>query len=85
MSNQTIKEKVNTKETEVKINKLSNNQNIKLIKGSKKAILFIAESMINEKKFTVNSTDSSVKNKTMLYNNELPFGIISSVFLIFKQ
>ena len=82
MSNQTIKEKVNTKETEVKLNKLSNNQNIKLIKGSKKAILFIAESMINEKKFTVNST---VKNKTMLYNNELPFGIISSVFLIFKQ
>ena len=62
MSNQTIKEKVNTKETEVKLNKLSNNQNIKLIKGSKKAILFIAESMINEKKFTVNSTDSSVKN-----------------------
>lgn len=49
MSNQTIKEKVNTKETEVKLNKLSNNQNIKLIKGSKKAILFIAESMINEK------------------------------------
>ena len=43
MSNATIKEKLNKMETEIKRSELSNDLNIKLIKGSKKAILFIAE------------------------------------------
>ena len=77
MSNPTIKGKVNKIERKIKFDKLSNDLSIKLIKGSNEAILLIPESITNRKNLTIDPIDSSSKNKTGLYSNELPFGILS--------
>ena len=78
MLNLTTKEKANKIEKEVEFNKLYNDININWIKGSKEAILFIAESITNRETVIIYPIGSSFRNKTMLYSNELPFGIFSS-------
>ena len=77
MSNPTIKGKVNKIERKIKFDKLSNDLSIKLIKGSNEAILLIPESITNRKNLTIDPIDSSSKNKTVLYSNELLFVILS--------
>ena len=78
MSNLTIKEKVNKIEREIKFDKLSVDLNIKLLKGSKEAILFIADSITNRVNIKIDPIDLFSKDKTIIYHNELLFGILSS-------
>ena len=57
---------------------MSNDLNIKLIKGFKEAILFIAESITNRVNIKIDPIDLFSKDKTIIYHNELLFGILSS-------
>ena len=62
----------------MKFNRLANNLNIELIKGSKKTILSIAEYVRNGKNLKIKPNDSNLKDKCIADSNELPFGIWSS-------
>ena len=63
---------------EITFNELVNNLDIRLLKGSKKSILNIAEYISNGKNIKIKPIDSSFKNKHIAYCLELPFGIMSS-------
>ena len=76
MTHLTIKEKVSKIEREIKLNKLSNDLNFKLVNGSKVVILFILEPIINRVNIKLDPIDKSFKNRIGIYNDELPFVIL---------
>ena len=59
-----------------RIKKLAKNQNIELIKGSKKPILNIVESISNGKNIKIELIDSNLRDKCMAYCDGLPFGVL---------
>ena len=63
---------------EIKFNELTNNLDIRLLKGTKNFILNIAEYISNGKNLKIKPIDSSFKNKRIAYCLESSFGIISS-------
>ena len=63
MTHLTIKEKVSKIEREIKLNKLSNDLNFKLVNGSKVVILFILEPIINRVNIKLDPIDKSFKNR----------------------
>ena len=65
------------KERKTKFDKLSNNLNIKLIKGPRKSILYIKDYVNNGENLTIDPIDSSLKIKCIAYCLESPFGILS--------
>ena len=62
---------------ERKFNELANHLSIKLIKGSKKAILSIADYISKGENLKIESIGSSVKDKRIAYRSILLFGLLS--------
>ena len=71
MSNLSIKER------NIKFNRLSNDLNIKLIKGTKNSILYMKDRVNNGENLTIKPVDLSLKTKEIAFCSELPFGILS--------
>ena len=73
-----IKQKTNPtiKEREMKFNILSNDLNIKLIKGTRNSIFYMKEYINNGENLKIKPTDSNLKNKCIVYCPELPFEIL---------
>ena len=61
----------------MKFNKLPNNLNIKLIKGTRKSVIFMKDYIDNWENLKIKYIHSSLKNKWIAYSLELPFGILS--------
>ena len=62
---------------ERKFNELANHLSINLIKGSKKAILSIADYISKGENLKIESIGSSVKDKRIAYRSILLFGLLS--------
>ena len=62
---------------ERKFTELANHLSIKLIKGSKKAILSIADYISKGENLKIESIGSSVKDKGIAYRSILLFGLLS--------
>ena len=65
------------KEWKMQFNKLSNDLNIKLIKGTKKCILYMKDHINNGKNLREKPVDLSLKSKEIAFCPELPLGILS--------
>ena len=65
------------KEWKMKFNKLSNDLNIKLIKGTKRSILCMKDHINNGKNLREKPVDLSLKSKEIAFCPELPLGILS--------
>ena len=65
------------KETKAKLNKLSNDLNIKLIKGNRNFILYMKNYINNGENLWKKSIDLSIKNEQITFCSNLPFGILS--------
>ena len=65
------------KETKAKLNKLSNDLNIKLIKGNRNFILYMKNYINNGENLRKKSIDLSIKSKQITFCSNLPFGILS--------
>ena len=76
--NQKIKTVIKELGIEIKFNELASNLDIRLLKGSKKLILNIAEYISNGKIFKIKPINSGLKNKCIGYCLELRYGIIFS-------
>ena len=70
MSSLTIKRRM-------KLNKLSNDLNIKVIKGTRNSILYMKEYIDNGENLKIKPIDSNLKNKCIVYCLEVLFGILS--------
>ena len=55
------------KEGKMKFNKLSNNLNIKLTKGTESSILYMKDYINNGENLKIKPIDSSLKNKCIAY------------------
>ena len=76
-----IEKEIEKLKIEGKFNELVNHLSIKLIKGSKKTIFSIAESINNRKNLKMEPIESRLKDKCIAYYDELPFGILSSCYI----
>ena len=65
------------KETKAKLNKLSNDLNIRLIKRNRNFILYMKSYINNGENLRKKSIDLSIKNKQKTFCSNLPFGILS--------
>ena len=65
------------KERNIKFNRLSNDLNIKLIKGTKNSMLYMKDRVKNGENLTIKPVDLSLKTKEIAFCSELPFGILS--------
>ena len=68
---------LSTKERKAKFNKLSNDLNIKLIKGNKNFILYAKDCINNGENLRKKPINLSIKNKQTAFCSNLPFGILS--------
>ena len=62
---------------EMKLNKLSNDLNIKLIERTNDTIYYMKDYISNVGNLKIKPIDSNLKNKCIAYCLELPFGILS--------
>ena len=60
-----------------KYNKLSNDVNIKLIKGNRNVIIYTNNYINNGKNLNEKPIDLSIKNKKIAFYSNLPFGMLS--------
>ena len=68
---------LSTKERKAKFNKLSNDLNIKLIKGNKNFILYAKDCINNAENLRKKPINLSIKNKQTASCSNLTFGILS--------
>ena len=68
---------LSTKERKAKFNKLSNDLNIKLIKGNRNFMLYMTKIINSGENLRKKSIDVSIQTKQMAFYSDLPFGILS--------